>query len=404
MTRLADGSSPSSCPQVRAAWIELAHAAEPADLSVARLVQRVGPVEAIEQIRRGSSGLRHQEGLQARLRGMTAVRAEERAHDLGVRIITRVDSEWPTQIEALDATTPHALWVLGAASLRLLALRSLSIVGARACTAYGEEVTRSWSAQLASEGWTIVSGAAFGIDAAAHRGALSADGVTVAMLAGGVDVPYPRAHASLLAAISDQGLVVSEVPLGEAVRRQRFLSRNRLIAALGRATVVVEASERSGTTATARTAASLMRPVLAVPGPVTSPASAGCHRMIADGTALLAADLDAVATVLEFDASRGRGACGTPPARESRGILDDTAIPLGADADEDEASRRDRLDHRERAVLDAMPARGWLGLADLVRESGLAMSDVLPSVSVLVVSGWLEEGAAGWRRIRGSAA
>lgn len=390
MTPLGGAFAPSSLPQLRTALIELAHAAEPADPSVARLVHRVGPVEAVEQIRRGSSGLRQQEGLQARLRGVNAVSAEERAHDLGVRIITRVDSEWPTQIEALDAAVPYALWVLGAASLRLLALRSVSVVGARACTAYGEEVTRSWSAQLASEGWTIVSGAAFGIDAAAHRGALGADGVTVALLAGGVDVPYPRAHASLLAAISDQGLVVSEVPLGETVRRQRFLSRNRLIAALGRATVVVEASERSGTTATARTAASLMRPVLAVPGPITSPASAGCHRMIADGTALLAADLDAVATVLELDASRG--------------VLDHTAGPDGAGAGADEPSRRDRLDHRQRAVLDAMPARGWLGLADLVRESGLAMSDVLPSVSVLAVSGWIEEGAAGWRRIRGSGA
>lgn len=390
MTALATGSEPTSGSQLRAAWIELAHAAEPADPAVGRLVHRVGPVEALARIRRGSSGLRHQEGLQARLQGITAARAEERAHDLGVRIITRVDSEWPTQVEALGATTPHALWAVGAASLRLLALRSVSMVGARACTAYGEEVTRSWSAQLASEGWTIVSGAAFGIDAAAHRGALGADGVTVALLAGGVDVPYPRAHASLLGAISDQGLVVSEVPLGEAVRRQRFLSRNRLIAALGRATVVVEASERSGTTATARTAASLMRPVLAVPGPITSPASAGCHRMIADGTALLAADLDAVATVLELDASRG--------------VPRHTAGPAGAGAGDDELARRDRLDHRERAVLDAMPARGWLGLADLVRESGLAMSDVLPSVSVLVVSGWIEEGAAGWRRIRGPGA
>lgn len=395
MTPAPGAVSPSPSPQVRDAWIELAHAAEPADLSVARLVQRVGPIEALERIRRGSSGLRHQEGLQARLRGVTANAAEERAHHLGVRILTRVDAEWPTQIEALEATTPCALWVLGAASLRLLALRSVSMVGARACTAYGEEVTRSWSAQLASEGWTIVSGAAFGIDAAAHRGALGADGVTIALLAGGVDVPYPRAHASLLAAISDQGLVVSEVPPGEAVRRQRFLSRNRLIAALGRATIVVEASERSGTSATARTAASLLRPVLAVPGPITSPASAGCHRMIGDGTALLAADLDAVATVLELDAARGF---------QGGDHAGDAGRAGGACGHEDEVTRRDRLDPRESAVLDAMPARGWLGLADLVRESGLAMTDVLASVSVLVVSGWLEEGAAGWRRVRGAAA
>ena len=166
----------------------------------------------------------------------------------------------------------------GAADLRLLALRSVAVVGARACTAYGEEVARTWSAELAADSWCVLSGAAFGIDAAAHRGALAASGPTVAVLAGGVDVPYPRAHVALLARIADEGLVVSEVPPGESVRRQRFLSRNRVIAALGRATLVIEAAERSGTTATARAASAIARPCSRCPAP-----SPPRHRQAATG-------------------------------------------------------------------------------------------------------------------------
>jgi DNA processing protein len=360
----------------REALIVLAHAVEPGDVAAGRLLVRLGPVELLDRVRRGATGLRNGEGLQARIDGVDPEAACARADRVGARIVTRVDREWPTQLDALAEQSPLALWACGAADLRLLALRSVAMVGARACTAYGEEIAREWAGALAADGWCVLSGAAYGIDAAAHRGALAAGGTTIAVLAGGVDVPYPRAHTALLAAIADDGLVLSETPPGEPVRRQRFLSRNRVIAALGRATVVVEAAVRSGTTATARAAGSMSRAVLAVPGPITSAASAGCHRMIREGDALLVGD---VADLLDLlDLARDRGLDG---AAERRG---DAA--------------RDRLGPRERLILDAFPTRGAVTADALIRAAGLSRSDVLAAVGVLAALGWILESGAGWRR------
>jgi DNA processing protein len=156
------------------------------------------------------------------------------------------------------------------------------VAGARAATAYGKHAATCIAADLAGQGWAIVSGGADGIDAAAHHGTLTAGGVTIAVLACGPDAPYPRAHAGLLADIAVRGAVVSEYPPGRQPSRRRFLARNRIIAALARGTVIVEAAERSGTLATARHARDLARPLMAVPGPVTSAMSAGCHALIRD--------------------------------------------------------------------------------------------------------------------------
>lgn len=357
----------------RSARIVLAHAIEPGDEAAGRLLGRLGAAELLDRVHRGSTGLRSGEGLAARVQGVEPGTAEGLAAAIGARIVTPGDPEWPTQVDALGAAAPVALWVSGAGDLRLLALRSVAVVGARACTPYGEEVARSWSVGLAGEGWTVVSGAAFGIDAAAHRGALAAQGVTMAVVAGGVDVPYPRAHAALLAAIVDDGLVVSETPPGLPVRRQRFLSRNRLIAALTRATLVVEAADRSGTAATARVASALSRPVLAVPGPVTSPTSAGCHRMIRDGDAVLVCDL-----------------------ADLRGLLDLGRVEVVAPL----TGARDRLGARERRVLDALPTRGVTSLEDLVRAAGLGAADVLSAAGLLVAAGWVSERPGGWSLTR----
>lgn len=366
----------------REAYIALAHCVEPGDRAVGRLLQGLGPVELVDRIRAGRTGLRHGEGLAARLVDAGHAAADDRAARCDARIVTRVDREWPSQLEALGEQAPLALWVSGAADLRLLALRSVSIVGARASTAYGEEVARMWAAELASDAWTVLSGAAFGIDAAAHRGALAAGGTTVAVLAGGVDVPYPRAHAPLLARIVEEGAVVSESPLGESVRRQRFLSRNRVIAALGRATLVVEAAERSGTTATAREASAMNRPVLAVPGPVTSASSAGCHRMIREGLAMLVADVPDLLDMLDLTRGGAAGRRGSPGRYE--------APPRS----------RDRLGARERTVLDALPARGVQGLDGLVRAAGLSQADVLASIGMLTADGWAVAEGGGWRLAR----
>ncbi len=373
----------------REALITLAHCVEPADAQAGRLLARVGPVGLVDLIRRRRTGLRHDEGLAARLGAYRPCEAEQRRRGCGARVVTRVDREWPTQLDALGDQAPLALWITGAADLRLLALRSVSVVGARACSSYGEEVARSWAAELAGHGWSVLSGAAFGIDAAAHRGALAAGGTTIAIVAGGVDVAYPRAHEALLARIADEGLVVSETPPGESVRRQRFLTRNRVIAALGRATVVIEAAERSGTRATARAAWEMNRPVLAVPGPVTSVTSAGCHRMVRDGEALLVGSAAEVRGLLELggDAAVAEGSGGV--ARADRG--DARLLPDG-------------LGDRERRVLDALPARAPLDLEALVRASGLAGPDVLAAVGILVARGRVDEHARGWRLARGDGA
>ena len=154
------------------------------------------------------------------------------------------------------------------------------MVGARAATGYGEHVATEMAAALAERGWAVVSGGAYGIDSCAHRGALGADGVTVAVLASGLSYGYPKGHHELFAAIAGQGVMVSEWPPDRAPTRPGFLVRNRVIAALSCGTVVVEAALRSGALSTARHARDLCRPLMAVPGPVTSDLSAGCHEII----------------------------------------------------------------------------------------------------------------------------
>ncbi len=363
-------------PDPRQALIALAHAVEPGDARLGHLVRRVGPAEVVDRILRSTTGVAHGEGVRLRLVSARVDDADDRATAVGARIVTRLDREWPTQLEDLGDQTPFALWVMGAANLRLLALRSLAMVGARACTAYGEEVARAWAAEFSGERWCVVSGGAFGIDAASHRGALAAGGPTICVLAGGVDMPYPRAHDALIARIADEGLVVSESPPGESVRRQRFLSRNRVIAAISRATLVIEAAARSGTIATARAASGMNRPVLAVPGPVTSPASTGCHRMIRDGDAVL---VESAGDVLELlDLAGGQRASGA-----------------GADADE-----RAGLSSAEKQVLDAMPTRSALSADALAAAAAMPTPEVWSALGVLETRGWVRQEAAGWRLAR----
>ena len=188
------------------------------------------------------------------------------------------DTGWPSQLDDL-AQPPVALWWRGHGSLRELCARSISVVGARQATQYGERTALRIGAELAASGWTVVSGGAFGIDAAAHRGALT-EAPVVCALACGVDVAYPSAHFELFERIAADGVIVSEAALGEPARRYRFLQRNRVIAALARGTVVVEAAYRSGSLGTARRALELGRIVMGVPGPVTSSASLGVLELL----------------------------------------------------------------------------------------------------------------------------
>ena len=203
----------------------------------------------------------------------------------GIRLVCPADPQWPDQLDELGTARPYALWLRGQADLRQACLRSVSMVGSRAATGYGAHVAGEIAADLGERGWAVVSGGAYGIDAAAHRGALVTGAVTIAVLACGVDYPYPAGHADLFATIAEHGLVISEWPPGRQPARLRFLVRNRTIAALSCGTVIVEAGERSGALNTARHAALLGKPLMAVPGPVTSAQSAGCHRIIREWNA-----------------------------------------------------------------------------------------------------------------------
>lgn len=375
----------------RAVWSGLA---EPGDELAGVLVQTAGPVVALEWVRRASAegGVggpawdRLQAGLAPQVSAQV-VRAVERwagrldeaerrslphleSRTGAIRLVVPGDPDWPVALEVLGPAAPSALWVRGALPARFgddAAPRSCALVGSRASTGYGEHVAAELGHGLSARGLTVVSGGAYGIDAAAHRGALAADGPTVVVLAGGVDRAYPAGNARLFQeTVARGGAVVAESPPGSLPTRSRFLQRNRLIAALGGATVVVEAAWRSGALSTARHALRLLRPLGAVPGPVTSAASAGCHVLLRTGEAVCVTDADEVAELV----------AGQPPAAAP-------SVPVDAFEGLDPVARRvhDCLSTRRgdpptvvasRAGVEVAQVRGALGLLEL---AGLARRD-----------------------------
>lgn len=223
----------------------------------------------------------------------------ERGGRLGARFVTPEHPLWPAPVDDLEHGAPLALWVRGDPARLPLLSRSVALVGARAASGYGEHVTLDSAAGLSDRGFAIVSGGAYGVDAAAHRAALSSEQLTAAFLAGGVDRLYPAGNDDLLRRVAREGLLIAELPPGSTPTRWRFLMRNRLIAAASSATVVVEAGARSGSLNTAGHAAQLGRPLGAVPGPVTSKASEGCHRLIREYAATCVTTPDEMAELAE---------------------------------------------------------------------------------------------------------
>jgi len=356
----------------RRARIALAAVCEPGEAGLADVIDSWGStatVAALLDAGRQRPKIPRADALRRRLEKLDLDALIDRGREIGARVVVPGDGQWPGRMNELRAHRPLALWCWGEADPRLMALRSVAIVGARACTRYGEWIAREWSAQLAQDDVTVISGGAYGIDAAAHRGALAVDGVTICVLAGGVDTPYPRGNDGLFAEIVDRGLLVSEAPPGETVRRRRFLTRNRLIAALASATCVVEAAHRSGSATTASNAAELNRPVLAVPGPVTSEMSRGTHRLVHEGVAMLAADVTDVRAVLP-DFERAHGAVSHDSRSRSRGHAthDESAVQ----SDEQPISRV------LQEVLDAVPTPHWsaegMSLDDIAVRSGVSGS------------------------------
>ena len=217
-----------------------------------------------------------------RLKAVDLGLLEEQIEKSGAQFITPESANWPPSLNDLNAA-PIGLVVKG--DLSILSERSLAIVGTRNPTPYGVRIAGDFAAGFVDREWNIVSGGAYGIDSAAHKGALIAEGRTIAVLAAGIDVAYPAGNARLFAEIAENGALVSEVMPGAHAIPVRFLNRNRIIAALSQATLVVEAAFRSGSLRTARDAAELMRPVMAIPGPINAPTSEGCHRLIGERAA-----------------------------------------------------------------------------------------------------------------------
>lgn len=351
---------------------------EPGDGTAGALVAQFGAVEALQfTFGDGVESERHRTVRDGRKRWLprwdTALirAAMESALRCRAQLLLPGDAAWPAGLDDLDAHAPHVLWLRGAPDALGRARGAVAIVGARAATAYGEHVAADFAGALADRGILVISGGAYGIDGAAHRAALRGGGETVAFLAGGVDRAYPSGHAQLLQSISASGAVLSEVPCGTAPTKWRFLARNRLIAAASHATVVVEAGARSGSLNTAGHAASLGRPLGAVPGPITSAASTGCHRLLREYDARCVTSADDVVELM----GAGHGTGEEAPA-PSRGPHDADLVRLG----------------------DALSARMAREPLDLARRSGLSIERVEALLGLLALEGAVREEAGRWRR------
>ena len=253
-----------------------------------------GALAVYEKLLRGGYDSIKYEKLINSLRGISGDQVLSEIDKHQARLITPIDEDWPVQVNDL-AAPPIGLIIKG--NINALHQRSLAIVGTRNPTSYGARIAGDFAAGFADREWAIVSGGAYGIDSYAHKGALIAEGVTVAVIASGIDINYPAGNTRLFAEICESGVMVTESMPGQRALPHRFLTRNRLIASISKATLVVEAAFRSGSLRTARDAAEMFRPVMAIPGPINSPTSEGCHRLIGERAAEI---VTSVADAVEF--------------------------------------------------------------------------------------------------------
>lgn len=366
----------------RASWTGIA---EPGDRVAGLMVATLGPTAALTAViekqvpERVLAALREAgnaevlldditkaiERWRPRLTSSVAITAIRQAARYSVRLLIPADESWPSGFDDLGEHSPIALWIRGNDNTVNSLNTSIALVGARAATGYGEHVTMEASAGLVDRGYTIVSGAAYGIDGMAHRAALASSGQTVAFLAGGVDRFYPAGHDALLNRIVESGAVVSELPCGSPPTKWRFLQRNRLIAAASQATIVLEAGWRSGSLNTAGHASELGRPLGAVPGPVTSAASAGCHRLIRDFFAVLVTTADEMAELAPLATLRA------PAVSEVR-------------------------DSERVRVMDALSLKAPRTVEDVAARSGLSVASVQAVLGALDLDGGAVERERGW--------
>ena len=272
---------------------------QPADPFWSYEINQRGGLSVYHRIISGNYYLKQQEilKLQQQIMQRQVKDLELEISKAGGVFITPEDNDWPISLADL-ATPPIGLVITGDRSVLLKLDKSISIVGSRQPTNYGLQLSYSLASQASLAQLVVVSGGAYGIDTASHQGALSVSGLSIAVLAGGINRLYPLENQKLFKDITKFGLLISEVMPNTESKPYRFLIRNRLIAALSRSTVVVEAKFISGSIRTARDAAEIFRPVFAIPGPVTSPLSEGCHRLIAERVADIATSLDEILEVI----------------------------------------------------------------------------------------------------------
>ena len=376
------GSSAAGSDRDRMARVALTWLAEPGNRAVWTMVHAAGAVATLDRLLDGDIPVK---SLRSAVRARTAAgdarelaeKALDRADRLGARIVVPADEEWPTRVDDLatleldvggkinqDTRPPLCIWARGPWSLRTAFERSVAVVGARAATPYGIHVTSEIGFGLAEREWTVVSGGAFGIDSAAHRAALAANGLTVAVLAGGLDRPYPNGNAAMFERIGETGLLITEWPPGSDPLRHRFLIRNRVIAAATTGTVLVEAAARSGAVQTMSRVLALNRTAMIVPGPVTSAMSVGCHEMLRNYP-------------------YARVVTGLPHVLEEVGRIGEYL----ADPPRGPQHARDELDEDSRLVLEAVPLRGTAAPEQLAAEAGVSLRTALRRLSLLELAG-----------------
>ncbi len=368
--------------ELRRAWAYLSRVAESPCQDLNAFVAKYGPIEAAARIKAGLAPPELRARVLARHEVDTAAEDLDILDRRGGRLITPDDVEWPHlafTVFGSDPVTkkesgraPLVLWAIGPAPLDRVAARAAAVVGTRAATAYGEHVAADLAAGLAERDVAVVSGAAYGIDGAAHRAALGVEGITVAVLACGVDVPYPAGHSALLHRIGGSGLVVTEYPPGVRPARHRFLTRNRLVAAFSRATVVVEAGLRSGAANTVAWADAMGRVIGAVPGPVTSAASAGCHVLLRRKDVQL---ITRPEEVVEIVGNIGE-------------LAEDPQHPQ---------TPLDGLSREEVLVYEALPGRGARSVEEIAVAAGIPADQVLGPLALLEIAGRVHRRDGGWR-------
>lgn len=363
----------------RAVWSTLT---EPGDGVAGELIAALGPVGALELAQSsGCAGtdIPADDLAHARERWLARTGVVEDALALSrrarVQLLTPEDADWPTRADDLGPFAPLCLWFRGDVRGLGAATPAVALVGSRAASAYGDHVARELAAESAAAGIAVYSGAAYGIDGAAHAAALGADGYTVAIMAGGLESTYPSGHRDLVERIARGGAVIAEVPCGTIPTKFRFLSRNRLIAVLSDATVVVEAGWRSGSINTAHHAQAIGRPLGVVPGPITSASSMGCHRLLRETDAVCITGIDDV-----------------------RELIGDDRAALG-----DGSWGQERTDDRTR-ILDALSSRAPRTTEEVARRAGFAVAEAATVLGLLELEGSAARRAAGWVQAPGARA